>query len=172
MTKRSVTAIGGVALVLIVLLAPAGADATASVTDVQAARLQREVQYVINHSRAGARQISPNRVQWPRDGVTLTLAVPGEAHAARFADCPKRYACLWQDVGGAGRRIQFFHYRTYKLRAYGMPPFTHRGASSYYNHQTGGARAILHADFDFSMRGAGNLYGALNDRGRSITLAP
>jgi hypothetical protein len=84
----------------------------------------------------------------------------------------KQMACLWQDVGGAGPRIQFFHYRTYKLRGYGMPPFTHRGASSYYNHQTGGARAILHADFDFSMRGAGNLYGALNDRGRSITLGP
>jgi hypothetical protein len=31
--------------------------------------------------------------------------------------------------------------------------------------------SILHADFDFSMRGSGNLYGALNDRGRSITLA-
>lgn len=51
-------------------------------------------------------------------------------------------------------------------------PFDHRGASSYYNHQTGGAKAILHADFDFSMRGHGNLYGALNDRGRSVTLTP
>jgi hypothetical protein len=111
-------------------------------------------------------------VQWPRDGVTLTLATLGKTRTAAVRDCPKYYACLWQHFGASGRRIQFFHYRTYQLRAYGMPPFTPRGASSYANHQTGGAKAILHADFDFSMRGHGNLYRALSDRGRSITLRP
>ena len=53
-----------------------------------------------------------------------------------------------------------------------MPPRTHRGVSSYYSHQTGGAKAILHALFDFSMVGHGNLYGSLNDRGKSVTLWP
>jgi hypothetical protein len=148
------------------------AAARAGLTDVQATKLQREVNHVLHHSAPGARQISPNAVEWPRAGATLTLAVPGRARAAGLASCPKRYACLWQDVGYSSRRVQFFHYRTYNLRAYGMPPFDHRGASSYYNHQTGGAKAILHADFDFSMRGHGNLYGALNDRGRSVTLTP
>jgi hypothetical protein len=104
--------------------------------------------------------------------VTLTLVALGTAQIANYASCPRGYACLWQDFDGTGRRVQFFHYRTYNLRAYGMPPFTHRGASSYQNHQTGGAEAILHADFDFSMRRHGNLYGALNDRGRSVTLRP
>jgi hypothetical protein len=55
-----------------------------------------------------------------------------------------RYACLWQHLEAGGRRIQFFHYRTYQLCAYGLPPFTPRG----------------------------DLHGALNDRGRSITLRP
>ena len=39
------------------------------------------------------------------------------------------------------------------------------------NHQSSRAKAILHATFDFSMREYRNLYGLLNDRGKSITLA-
>jgi hypothetical protein len=155
----------------VVALAVAG-TAEARVTGAQASELQRQVDHVLRHSAPGARQIAPNRVTWPRAGVTLTLPVPGTARAAGLADCPKYYACLWQDANYRNRRVQFLHYRTYNLRAYGMPPFTHKGASSYYNHQTDGAKAILHADFDFSMRGHSNLYGSLNDRGRSITLRP
>jgi hypothetical protein len=153
------------------LLAAGGADASAGPTKAQAAKLQGQVDQVLRESAPGARQISPNQVQWPRDGVTVTLAVPG-ARAAGLADCKKYYACLWQDASYRSRRVQFLKYGTYNLRAYGMPPYEHRGASSYYNHQTGGAKAILHASFDFSMVGHGNLYGALNDRAKSITLRP
>jgi hypothetical protein len=98
--------------------------------------------------------------------VTLTLS------AAKLADCPVGYLCLWQDVGYVNRRVQFYRYGTYNLAAYGMPPYTHQGASSYYNHQTGGARAILHTYFDYEMRGYGNFYGATNDTGKSVTLRP
>lgn len=154
-----------IALATVAMLALGASTADAS-------RLQRQVDHVIASSAPGARQIAPNQVRWPRDGVTLTIPRPGAATAAAYAQCPRQYACLWQDVHGLGRRVQFFHYGTYNLAAYGMPRFTHRGASSYYNHQTGGAKAILHADFDFSMRSYGSLYGGLNDRGKSITLRP
>jgi hypothetical protein len=145
----------------------------AAAPDRQSARLQRQIDQVLQHSKPGARQIAPNRVQWPRDGVTLTLEAPGTARAARFADCPRRYACLWQDTDGRGRRVQFFHYRRYLLANYGMPRFTPQGASSYYNHQIGGARAFVRANsVNIELHGQDNFGGALNDRVKSITLRP
>jgi hypothetical protein len=159
-------------LILAAGVAAAALAGGAGAADASTAQLQREVDGVLRHSAPGGRQVSPNKVEWRRAGVTLTLHAPGARRGDGWKLCPRRYACLWQDVGYESRRIQFFHYRTYQLRAYGMPPFTHKGASSYYNNQTGGAKAILHADFDFSMVGRGSLFGALNDRGRSITLAP
>jgi hypothetical protein len=172
MPKCSFAGTVGLAVAAAIAITPSATAAPTGQSAAQAARLQQQVDHVIEHSAPGARQIAPNRVQWPRDGVTLTLPVPGEVTASSVRDCPRRYACLWQDFEARGRRIQFLHYRTYILSNWGMPPFTHRGASSYANHQIGGAKAILHADFDFSMHGHGNLYGALNDRGRSITLRP
>jgi len=165
MSTRTRAGVAGL-IIAAALAAPSASPGEAA----SSARLQQQIDHIIENSAPGARQVARNRVQWPRDGVTLTFQPPGIARAARFTDCPERYACLWQDAGGQGRRIEFLRYGTYKLRAYGMPPFTHRGASSYYNHQIGGAKAILHADFDFDMHGRGSLYGALNDRGRSITL--
>ena len=172
MPKRSLAGTVGLAVAAAIAIAPSASAAPAGMSAGQAARLQQQVDHVIQTSAPGARQIAPNQVHWPRDGVTLTLAAPGKASAASWRDCPRKYACLWEDFDAEGRRIQFFHYRTYILSNWGMPPHTPRGASSYYNRQTGGAKAILHADFDFSMRGHGNLYGALNDRGRRITLRP
>jgi hypothetical protein len=146
--------------------------AEASVTSGQRAELKRQVDQVLRHAAPGARQISPNRVAWPRRGVTLTLPVPGTARAAGLSACERGEACLWQDFEAAGRRVAFVRYGTYNLAAYGMPRFTPRGASSWFNNQTDGAKAVLHAHFDFRMRGHGNLYGALNDRGKSVTLSP
>jgi hypothetical protein len=57
-----------------------------------------------------------------------------------------------------------------------MPPGTHRGASSYANHQTGGARAWLEffqgTDTYLDLHSNGNLHGVLNDAARYIGLAP
>jgi hypothetical protein len=172
MYRPSLASTLGIGMAALVAIKPAAGGATSALPAVQAAELQSQVDQVLRHSAPGGRPISPTQVEWARDGVTLTLAAPGSARAANYANCPRRYACLWQDFDGVGRRVQFSHYRTYQLRAYGMPPFTDRGASSYQNHHTGGAEAILHADFDFTLRGHGNLYGSLNDRGTSITLRP
>ena len=127
-----------------------------------------------NGHTPGAKQIGPDQVQWARDGVTLTLAAPSRKlnRISPWSTCPSGYACLWRNFDAGGRRVQFYRYGTYNLAAYGMPRFQPAGASSYYNHQTGGAKAILHADFDFDFTGHGNLYGALNDRSKSITLRP
>jgi hypothetical protein len=162
----------GVAATAVLALALGTGSAEASVTSGQRAELQRQVDHVLRHAAPGGRQISPNRVAWARDGVTLTLAVPGRARAAGLRDCERGELCLWEDFEAAGRRVAFVRYGTYRLRAYGMPRFDPRGASSWFNNQTDGAKAVLHADFDFSMRGHGNLYGKLNDRGKSVTLSP
>jgi hypothetical protein len=95
------------------------------------------------------------------------------AHAAVLGNCRSQRACLWQDANYTGRRVAFFAYGTYDLRRYGLTPATHRGASSYYNHQTGGAKALLYyptPDFTFNLRGHGNLVGFLNDDAHTITL--
>jgi Peptidase inhibitor family I36 len=168
MPKRSLAGTVGLAVAAAIAITPNATAASAG----QSAQLQRQVDHVIQNSAPGARQIAPNRVQWPRAGVTLTLDVPGKATAADVRDCPRRYACLWEDFEAEGRRVQFLRYRTYNLSNWGMPPHTPQGASSYANHQTGGAKAILHTHFAFSMRGHGNLVGFLNDRGKRITLRP
>jgi hypothetical protein len=145
MTKMK-TAVAGLAALVALAVLPAGAGAVAD-----------------------GKQVAPHTVVFPRDGVTVT--VTGTRSASGLAECKRGYACLWMHSGYRGYIARFYHYGTYQLADYGLPRFSGRGASSYYNHQTGGARAILHADFDFSMRGHGNLYGALNDRAKSITLA-
>ncbi len=148
-------------------------DASAAASAVPATKLQRQADQVLRHSSPGGRQVGSNRVAWPRDGVILTLAVPGRAHAASFGDCPAGSACLWQDVNGASRRVQFYRYRTYKLADYGMPPGTRRGASSWANHQTNGARATLSFDlgwFTMPTGGHGNLPPRRNDAAEFITL--
>jgi hypothetical protein len=54
-----------------------------------------------------------------------------------------------------------------------MPAGTRRGASSYYNHQTGGAGAFLRGGntWTWHMWGFDNLH-SLNDEARTITLRP
>ena len=176
--RRRTRTVGAAAAVALAMGAT-GVDSRAAVSDEHAATLQRQIDRVLAHSAPGGQQIGPNRVTWRRDGVTLTLPVPGRAHAAvGVKDCPSGYACLWQDTFFRSRRVQFFHYRLYRLAAYGMPPGKRRGASSYANHQTGGARAwltffnSLHEPFDIELFSNGNLHGRLNDAAHYIELAP
>jgi hypothetical protein len=170
LTRKGAVGIAAAAA-LAVAASPATADAGLSAG--QAAKLQRQVDQVLRHAAPGARQVAPNRVSWPRDRVTLTLSVPGRAQAAQFADCPRLYACLWQDAGGVGRRVQFFYYRHYNLTNYGMPPGTHRGASSAFNNQTGGADAYLNVgNTTYWFWAAGNIPRQFNDKARTITLLP
>ena len=157
------------ALVAAAALTTAASPAEAKTT------LQRQVDQVLRHAAPGARQIAPNRVTWPRRGVTVTLSAPGKARAAAAdpLDCPVGYACLWQDSNWTNRRVQFYRYGKYRLAAYGMPPGTRRGASSYFNRQTHDAHAgLIGADFVYPLIEYGNIQRKYNDRGRTIWLAP
>jgi Peptidase inhibitor family I36 len=161
---------GAVALAAAAALAVGAGPADASAE--QSTKIQRQVDQVLRHAAPGARQVAPNRVTWPRAGASVTISESGKARAARFSDCQLGYVCLWQDANGTNRRVQFWHYRTYRLANYGMPAGTHRGASSYYNHQTDGAGAFLRGkDFTWHMWGFDNL-SYLNDKARTITLTP
>ena len=97
-------------------LAAGASGAEASVTSAQADKLQREIDTVLRHAGVGARQIAPNRVTWRRDGVTLTIPVPGTARVARArGDCRLKRACVWEHADFLGRRLSFLHYGTFRL---------------------------------------------------------
>ena len=174
MTRQIRAGVAGLAAAAALVVGVGHANASATTPAAPATKLQRQVDQVLRHSAPGGRQVGSNRVAWPQAGVVLTLAVPGRAHAASYGDCPVGNACLWQDVNGSSRRVQFFRYRTYKLADYGMPPGTRRGASSWANHQTNGARATLSFDlgwFTMPTGGHGNLPPRRNDAAEFITLA-
>lgn len=171
MTKLRSTIAVTLAAALTTAAAPAAADDHRADRAAPATSLQRQIDQVLARGAPGARQTSTNEVRWAREGVKLTLFRADEAHAARFSDCPPRYVCLWQDANGTGRRVQFFHYRTYRLSAYGMPAGKRRDATSYYNNQTGGAAAYLRGrGFIYWLFEFGNLPRTMNDRAVTITL--
>lgn len=166
--------IGAVALSAAAALVAAATPASA-VGGVSAAHptLQQDVNQVLRHSKPGGRQVGRNQVVWARDGVRLTLLAPGATRAGRSSACRRGYACLWQDANFRSRRVEFYRYRTYRLADWGMPAGKRRGASSWANHQTGGARAILTFAlgwFTMPPGGEGNLPRRRNDAARFITL--
>jgi hypothetical protein len=171
MIKLPSTTAVALAAALTMAAGPASADNHRTDRASPATSVQRQIDQVLRHGAPGGRQTSPNQVSWARDGVTLTLFRPDEAHAARFSDCPVRYVCLWQDANGTGRRVQFFRYRTYRLSAYGMPAGKRRDATSYANAQTGGAAAYLRGrGFKYWLFEFGNLPRTMNDKAVTITL--
>ena len=93
-------------------------------------------------------------------GVVLALALAAGDAQARLLDhkpsgydrCPKTYVCLFQDSNGRNRIIWYRAYGTYRLKAKSMVG-TGTGVTSYYNHQTGGARAtLIGLDFTLNLR--------------------
>jgi hypothetical protein len=160
--RAAASLVAGIAVVLALAWVPGEASATT---------LDRDVRSVLKHGAPDGKKISRNQIYWPKAGVTLTLSVPGKARAAGFADCPRGYACLWQDAGGTRRRVQFYRYGRYWLADYGMPVGRHQGASSQYNNQTGGAGAYLAGDpGTYWMYAPGNLPRKWNDKARTIHL--
>ena len=83
---------------------------------------------------------------------------------------------MWEHANFEGRRVSFFHYGTYRLARYGLRPLTDSGVSSWYNHQTGGAWAVLRTpplgNFTIRPGESGNFGAALNDTATAITLEP
>ena len=171
-TRITIRLAAAVGAVLALALGASQAHARDGVSPAQTTQLQHQVDNVLRYGAPGAKQVNPTTVAWPRDGVILTLPAPGRARIARGPDCPLGYACVWRDAGYFGLRAAFFHYRTYDLRRYGFPPFTHSGVSSYYNHQSGGAKMFLNTvEGAFRLRNHANLT-TLNDLGISVTLKP
>ena len=108
-------------------------------SDAQAKPLSRQLQTVLQHGPAGAEVIGPNRVQWPRQGVTVLL----NKRKASWEDCIGKWVCLFEDAHGRGRMIIFAKPGKFRLKAWSMgpDPAHHRGVSSYYKRRLG--RALL-----------------------------
>ena len=173
MTKPRTTIAVTLAAALTTAAAPAAADANCADRAAPATSLQRQIDQVLARGAPGARQTSTNEKRWAREGVKLTFFRADEAHAARFSDCPPPYVCLWQDANGTGRRdaSSFFHYRTYRLSAYGMPAGKRRDATSRDLRQTGRAGASLRGrGFIYWLFEFGDLPRTMNDRAVTITL--
>jgi Peptidase inhibitor family I36 len=154
-------AAAGIALALALAWAP---------VDAQATTLSRELRGVLQHAPPGAKVISPTRVQWPRQGVTLLLT----HRKAGWEDCIGRWVCLFENGHGQGRMIFFAKPGKFKLKAWSMGPDPrhHKGVSSYWNRR--GGRALLWGPNyrHNAAPGKHNLPSDINDRSSYIQLFP
>jgi hypothetical protein len=136
--------------------------------DAQARPLDREMRAVLQHAPAGAKVISPTRVAWPRQGVTLML----NQAKPNWADCIGKWVCLWEHSHGRGRMIFFAKPGKYKLAAWSMgpDPAHHRGVSSYWKRRLGGA-TLWGPNFRHNVSpGKHNLPRDINDRSSYVQL--
>jgi hypothetical protein len=135
--------------------------------DAHATSLDRELRSVVQHGAQGAKVVSPTRVEWPRQGVTLLL----KSTKRDRAGCLYR-VCLYQDANWSGRMIQFSYRGTYKLARWGMPPTPKKGVSSYWNLR--GPAQLLGPNWTLNIGPYGN-YGhvprSLNDRATYVRLS-
>jgi hypothetical protein len=152
------------------LLAGAGAVLAfgSATSGAQAAQpLSGELRSALSRGAPGAKVISPTVVEWPRQGVTLTLGRPSQTAPWM---CDAQLVCLYQDANGRGRKIAFKKYGTYKLAAYGMGA-GRKGVSSYYDNQTGSAGStLIGPGFRLPLRNFGNVPRSMNDRATYIRL--
>jgi hypothetical protein len=134
--------------------------------DAHATRLDHEMRSVLQHAAPGAKVVSPTRVEWPRQGVTLML----KPTKLDRAGCLYR-VCLYEDADWQGRMIQFSYRGTYKLANWGMPPTPDKGVSSYWNLR--GPAELIGPNFRYNIGPYGN-YGhvprSINDRATYVRL--
>lgn len=118
-------------------------------------------------------------------GIAVILALATTAGDARamqrdvrhpdYEGCPLQYVCLWEHAYGQGRLIYFKAYGTYKLSRWGMSgdPVHHKGVTSFWNHQSGGAKAtLIGPNFRLNISNYGNVPASLNDRATYVRLSP
>jgi len=133
--------------------------------DARATPLKQELRSVLEHAAPGAKVVGQTRVEWPRQGVTLTL------RAAKTADpdCAAWWVCLHEDANYLGRMVRFNYPGTYNLARFGMPPTRAKGASSWQNYR--GPAELIGPNFRLNISGYGN-YGniprSFNDRGTYV----
>jgi hypothetical protein len=153
--------IGG--LVLALALLPGDAPATP---------LDRELRSVLENGAPGGKQISRNRIHWPRAGVTLTLTRSNKANG--YWRCVKGKVCLFEHSDGFGRIIWFDRPGQHWLAAYGMAPNPRKGkgASSYMNRRRNAA-TLKGPNFRHNMSNDGrghNIPRSINDRASYVQL--
>jgi hypothetical protein len=152
-------AAAGILLVLVLAWMPG---------DAQATTLSRELRGVLQQAPPGAKVISPTRVEWPRQGVTLQLGL----RRANWDDCIGKWVCLFENGHGQGRMIFFAKPGKFKLKAWSMGPDPghHKGVSSYWKRRSG--RALLWGpNYRHNVSpGKHNLPRDINDRSSYIQL--
>ena len=98
----------------------------------------------------GSVRVADNQIRL-EPGLTLTLHARGAAKAAKAAGkpCHRLYFCIYEDVGFGNASLDMSACRIYNLHSYRFIDQFHRPdrwdneASSWINHQTGGAVATL-----------------------------
>ncbi|WP_075737151.1 hypothetical protein [Streptomyces acidiscabies] len=106
----------------------------------QAKALQKKVDDQI--TQLGGEQIAPNKVRLA-EGVTLTVAVPGETYVRNLnepvgirAACAHYYFCAYQGTYFSGSQINMYNCRSYTI------PWS--GNGSWDNNQSTGTRARMY----------------------------
>jgi hypothetical protein len=133
--------------------------------DAHAARLDHEMRSVLQRAAPGAKVVSPIRVEWPRQGVTLMLK-PTKADGN---ECQVYWVCLHEDANFQGRMVRFNYRGTYNLARFGMPPTRDKGASSWENYRTNST--LIGPNFRHTIIwGYGNIPRSFNDRVTYIRL--
>jgi hypothetical protein len=156
--KAAAVAAFGLALVTVVgqgmaAAAPGNGGGTASsfaaqarqvgLTPAQAATFQREIDGVVR--RTGGTQVTVNKVVKP--GMTVLVPLPGERVAREYNQvgplavpvCRRGYFCTWDEIKYEGYQVDYYYCYDWQIT-----DFAHNG--SYYNNQTGGARARFYDD--------------------------
>lgn len=121
----------------------------AGITAEQAQGMQARIDQQMRQ-QPGGQQTGLNQITWDERGTRLTLPLPGESQARAIgeaptakgkANCPRGNACLYEDTGYEGRRVE--EYRCGKFRDLTSEDFGHK-ASSLHNNQSGKATTRLY----------------------------
>jgi hypothetical protein len=151
--------IAGIALVLALVCAS---------SEAQGRSPDAELRGVLEQGPPGAKVISPNRVEWPRQGVTILL---GKAKAD-WSGCNGAWVCLYENAHGRGRMIYFAKPGKFRLKAWSMgpDPAHHRGVTSYWKRRAGQAK-LWGPNFRHNVTaGKHNLPSSINDRSSYLQL--
>jgi hypothetical protein len=157
--KAAACLVTGVALVWTVAYAS---------SDAQGRSPDAELRAVLEQGPSGANVISPTRVEWPREGVTILL----EQAKADWSGCNGAWVCLYENAHGRGRMIYFAKPGKFRLKAWSMgpDPAHHRGVSSYWKRRSGQAK-LWGPNFRHNVTaGKHNLPSSINDRSSYLQL--
>lgn len=119
-------------------------------TPAQAATLQREIDEVVR--KTGGTQVTVNKVVKP--GMNILVPLPGERVAREYnqvaplaaPNCRRGYFCTWNQRYYEGYQVDYYYCNDWQVIDFS-------GLGSYFNNQTGGARARF---FDDERRSLGS----------------